>query len=199
MLAASQLYQHYRHEPMVGNTPSCILLCFFIGVFGHSALVKVQYPELGSNFFSLIAMLLLLAALSIKLGISLGKRKGVTNHSFWSGRGWPSRPWGSLSLLPGVYDGLQLGADIHHAEHPEDQHLGEFETSDREVGFAGRLDHAGLYPVHQYHDDAAHRQKAVQFARQGAQQGECHTEPEEQQHPHRQQIKHPLHRFTSRT
>lgn len=73
LLAASQLYQHYRHEPMVGNTPSCILLCFFIGVFGHSALVKVQYPELGSNFFSLIAMLLLLAALSIKLGISLGK------------------------------------------------------------------------------------------------------------------------------
>lgn len=37
--------------------------------------------------------------------------------------------------------------------------------------------------MHQYHDDAAHRQKAVQFARQGAQQGECHTEPEEQQHP----------------
>ena len=75
LLAASQLYQHYRHEPMVGNTPSCILLCFFIGVFGHSALVKVQYPELGSNFFSLIMMLLLLAVLSIKLGISVGKKE----------------------------------------------------------------------------------------------------------------------------
>ncbi len=73
LLAASQLYQYYRHEPMVGNTPSCILLCFFIGAFGHSALIKVQYPELGSNFFSLIAMLLLLAVLSIRLGISLGK------------------------------------------------------------------------------------------------------------------------------
>ncbi|MDU1143360.1 YijD family membrane protein [Aeromonas rivipollensis] len=74
LLAVYQLYQHYRHEPIVGNTPSCILICFFIGVFGHTALLKVQYPELGSNFFSLIAMLLLLAVLSIKLGISLGKK-----------------------------------------------------------------------------------------------------------------------------
>ncbi|MGY3929716.1 ATPase [Aeromonas encheleia] len=74
LLAANQLYQLYRHQPMVGNTPSCILLCFFIGVFGHSALIKVQYPELGSNFFSLIAMLLLLAVLSIRLGISVGKK-----------------------------------------------------------------------------------------------------------------------------
>ena len=94
MLAASQLYQHYRHEPMVGNTPSCILLCFFIGVFGHSALVKVQYPELGSNFFSLIAMLLLLAALSIKLGISLGKTQRSDESLLLVGPGWPSRPGG---------------------------------------------------------------------------------------------------------
>lgn len=74
VLAAYQLYQHYRHEPMVGNTPTCILLSFFIGVFGHTALIKVQYPELGSNFFSLIAMLLLLAVLSIKLGVSVGEK-----------------------------------------------------------------------------------------------------------------------------
>lgn len=74
-LAAYQLFQHYRHDPMVGNTPICTLLCFFIGVFGHSALLKVQYPELGSNFFSLIMMLLLLAALSIKLGLSIGNKE----------------------------------------------------------------------------------------------------------------------------
>ncbi|AJQ52933.1 hypothetical protein BFW41_20475 [Aeromonas hydrophila] len=75
VLAAYQLYQHYRHVSLEGNTPVCMLLCFFIGVFGHSALVKVQYPELGSNFFSLIMMLLLLAVLSIKLGISVGKKE----------------------------------------------------------------------------------------------------------------------------
>lgn len=73
-LAAQQLYQLYRHEPMVGSTPACVLLSFLIGVFGHSALLKVQYPDLGSNFFSLIAMLLLLAVLSIKLGIRVGKK-----------------------------------------------------------------------------------------------------------------------------
>ena len=74
-LAAYQLFLHYRQEPMVGNTPVCTLLCFFIGVFGHAALLKVQYPEMGSNFFSLIMMLLLLAALSIKLGLSFGKKE----------------------------------------------------------------------------------------------------------------------------
>ncbi len=73
-LAAYQLYQRYCQAPMVGNTPTCLLICFFIGVFGHTALLKVQYPELGSNFFSLIVTLLLLAALSIKLGISVGKK-----------------------------------------------------------------------------------------------------------------------------
>ena len=72
-LATSQLLQHYRQEPMVGNVPVCTLLSFLIGLFGHSALLKVQYPELGSNFFSLIMMLLLLALLSIKLGLTLGK------------------------------------------------------------------------------------------------------------------------------
>ncbi|MGL4250016.1 MAG: YijD family membrane protein [Aeromonas sp.] len=74
-LAAYLLLQHYRHEAMVGNTPICTLLCFLIGVFGYSALLKVQYPQLGSNFFSLILMLLLLAVLSIKLGLSLGKKE----------------------------------------------------------------------------------------------------------------------------
>lgn len=74
-LAGYQLFQHYRHEPMVGNTPICTLLSFLIGAFAHSALLKVQYPELGSNFFSLIMTLLLLAALSIKLGLSIGKKE----------------------------------------------------------------------------------------------------------------------------
>ncbi|MGL4933386.1 MAG: YijD family membrane protein [Aeromonas sp.] len=74
-LAAHQLFHYYRHHPMVGNTPLCTLLCFLIGSFGHSALLKVQFPELGSNFFSLIMMLLLLAALSIKLGLSIGKKE----------------------------------------------------------------------------------------------------------------------------
>ena len=110
----------------------------------------------------------------------------MTHHSFWFDLPVVSRPWAAFRLLSGIYDGLQLGPDLHHAEHAEDQHLSEFEASDREVGLAGGLDHARLYPVHQYHDDAADRQKAVQFARQCTQQGQHHAEPEEQQHAHRQ-------------
>ncbi|PJG59576.1 DUF1422 family protein [Aeromonas cavernicola] len=72
-LAAYQLLQYYRVHPMLGNTPICTLLGFLIGIFGHSSLLKVQYPELGSNFFALIMTLLLLAALSIKLGLSVDK------------------------------------------------------------------------------------------------------------------------------
>jgi len=79
-LSAYQLLQYYRQEPMVGNVPVCTLLSFLIGLFGHSALLKVQYPELGSNFFSLIMMLLLLALLSIKLGLTIGKQAAQEDH-----------------------------------------------------------------------------------------------------------------------
>lgn len=75
VLAARQLYQHYASEPMEGNTPACCVISFFIGIFGHSAFLRVQYPELGSNFVPLIIALLLSAWLSVKLGIMVGKQK----------------------------------------------------------------------------------------------------------------------------
>lgn len=73
VLAARQLYHYYATVPMEGNLPLCTLLSFLIGIFGHTAWLRVVYPELGSNFFSLIVMLLLLAWLSIKLGIMAGR------------------------------------------------------------------------------------------------------------------------------
>lgn len=73
VLAGNQLLQYYRQYAIAGSAASCMVLSFFIGLFGHSALVKVQYPELGSNFFSLIMTLLLLAALSMKLSKSIAK------------------------------------------------------------------------------------------------------------------------------
>ncbi|MGG5828728.1 DUF1422 family protein, partial [Aeromonas salmonicida] len=39
-LAAYQLYQHYRHVSLEGNTPVCMLLCFFIGGGGQAGVVK---------------------------------------------------------------------------------------------------------------------------------------------------------------
>ncbi|KAL8188431.1 UNVERIFIED_CONTAM: hypothetical protein K2H54_000308 [Gekko kuhli] len=67
--------QHYRHVSLRATHPFACCSASSSAWFGHSALVKVQYPELGSNFFSLIMMLLLLAVLSIKLGISVGKKE----------------------------------------------------------------------------------------------------------------------------
>ena len=46
--------------------------CFFVGAFGHSAFVKAQHPDAGSNFFAIIVAMLLLAWVGKKLGF-IGK------------------------------------------------------------------------------------------------------------------------------
>jgi uncharacterized membrane protein len=74
VLAAKQLYHHYTSEPMTGDIPACTVISFFIGVFAHSAFLRVQYPEMGSNFIPLILTLLLAAWLSIKLGRMIGRQ-----------------------------------------------------------------------------------------------------------------------------
>ncbi|MBU5856743.1 DUF1422 family protein, partial [Vibrio cholerae O1] len=44
------------------------LACFFVGAFGHSAFIKAQYPQEGSNFFSIVIVLLLIFWIGRKLG-----------------------------------------------------------------------------------------------------------------------------------
>lgn len=75
VLAAQSLYRHYVSEPMEGETPACTLISLVIGFLGHMAFLRVQYPELGSNFIPLILALVLAAWLSVKLGIMVGKQK----------------------------------------------------------------------------------------------------------------------------
>ncbi|MBE4449422.1 DUF1422 family protein, partial [Vibrio parahaemolyticus] len=41
---------------------------FFVGAFGHSAFIKAQYPEAGSNFFAIMVSMILLAWIGKKLG-----------------------------------------------------------------------------------------------------------------------------------
>ncbi len=67
-------------------------------------------------------------------------------------------------MLFGFYDGFESGADISHAEDAEHQYQYDFEPGDHEVGFAGRLDHAGLHQVDQGDEQAADRQKIIQLA-----------------------------------
>ncbi|MBP3140343.1 YijD family membrane protein [Aliivibrio fischeri] len=69
VLAAQGLYQEYLRPPVSEDTPLIAVACFFVGLFGHSALVKAQYPEAGSNFFSILVALALLLWIGVKMGI----------------------------------------------------------------------------------------------------------------------------------
>ncbi|MDN3696626.1 MULTISPECIES: YijD family membrane protein [Vibrio] len=68
VLSVQMLYQEYLSRPVSEDIPLVGLACFFVGMFGHSAFVKAQYPEAGSNFFSIMVMLVLLAWVGKKLG-----------------------------------------------------------------------------------------------------------------------------------
>lgn len=68
VLSVQMLYDGYLKSPVAEDIPLIGLACFFVGAFGHSAFVKAQFPEVGSNFFSIIVTMLLLAWVGKKLG-----------------------------------------------------------------------------------------------------------------------------------
>ncbi|MBD1558656.1 YijD family membrane protein [Vibrio sp. S9_S30] len=68
VLAVQNLYQEYLRHPVSEDIPMVALACFFVGAFGYSAFLGAQYPESGSNFFSIIVTLLLLVWVGKKLG-----------------------------------------------------------------------------------------------------------------------------------
>ncbi|MDG3086650.1 YijD family membrane protein [Vibrio hannami] len=68
VLSLQMLYDGYLKSPVAEDIPLIGLACFFVGAFGHSAFVKAQFPEVGSNFFSIIVTMLLLAWVGKKLG-----------------------------------------------------------------------------------------------------------------------------------
>ncbi|KWU00040.1 YijD family membrane protein [Vibrio toranzoniae] len=72
VLTVQALYQEYLTNPVSEDIPLVGLACFFVGAFGHSAFVKAQYPDAGSNFFAIIVAMLLLAWVGKKLGF-IGK------------------------------------------------------------------------------------------------------------------------------
>lgn len=73
VLSVQALYQEYLRNPVSEEIPLLGLACFFVGAFGHSAFVKAQYPDAGSNFFSVIVVLVLL--------LWIGKKMGFFSHS----------------------------------------------------------------------------------------------------------------------
>jgi hypothetical protein len=68
ILSAQSLYQEYVAHPVSEDFPLVGLACFFVGAFGHSAFIKVQYPGDGSNFLAIIIVLVLMVWIAKKLG-----------------------------------------------------------------------------------------------------------------------------------
>lgn len=73
VLAVQALYQEYLRNPVAEDIPLVSLACFFVGAFGHSAFLKAQYPDTGSNLLSLFIVLVLLLWIGKKLGF-IGRR-----------------------------------------------------------------------------------------------------------------------------
>lgn len=74
VLAVQALYQEYLRNPVAEDIPLVSLACFFVGAFGHSAFLKAQYPNTGSNLISLLIVLVLLLWIGNKLGF-IGRRR----------------------------------------------------------------------------------------------------------------------------
>lgn len=69
VLAAQALYQEYLSHPVSEDMPLIGLACFFVGAFGHSAFLKAQYPQAGSNFFAILVVMVLMLWVGLKLGM----------------------------------------------------------------------------------------------------------------------------------
>ncbi|MGL5291608.1 MAG: DUF1422 family protein [Vibrionaceae bacterium] len=58
LLAASALYDLHKQSSLLESLP-ILLSCFLVGIFGQSAFIRMEQPELGSNFISIMATMLL--------------------------------------------------------------------------------------------------------------------------------------------
>lgn len=68
LLSVQTLYQEYLKKPLAEDIPLVGLACFFVGAFGHSAFLKAQLPDVGSNFFAILVSLILMLWVAKKMG-----------------------------------------------------------------------------------------------------------------------------------
>lgn len=71
VLSVYCLHQRYLHHEMPEGMPLLTAACFLLGLLAYSALVRVEYPQLGSNFLPSI----LCVALVFWIGLRLKKRR----------------------------------------------------------------------------------------------------------------------------
>ncbi|PKH19146.1 hypothetical protein CIG19_20655 [Enterobacterales bacterium CwR94] len=70
-LAAWCLHQRYLNRAMPEGMPSLAAAFFLLGILGYSAIVRVEYPEIGSNFIPTVLMV----ALVFWIGLKMKKRR----------------------------------------------------------------------------------------------------------------------------
>ncbi|KXF82541.1 YijD family membrane protein [Enterovibrio coralii] len=76
VLAVYCFYQQHVTQPLTEGTPMIAFACFLVGAFGYSAFVRMQLPELGGNFFSIIVTMALGLWVLHKMGwLTVTKKK----------------------------------------------------------------------------------------------------------------------------
>ncbi|WP_409309342.1 YijD family membrane protein [Pectobacterium sp. B1J-3] len=68
------LHQRYMNQSMQEGMPILVAACFLLGLLIYSAIVRVEYPAIGSNFIPS----LLCVALIFWIGLKLRARKPAT-------------------------------------------------------------------------------------------------------------------------
>lgn len=71
-LAAWCLHQRYLNRAMPDGMPSVAAAFFLLGILVYSAIVRAEYPDIGSNFVQTILMV----ALVFWIGLKLRSRRG---------------------------------------------------------------------------------------------------------------------------
>lgn len=67
VLAVYCLRQFYHDQSMSEGMPRLTLACFLLGIFGYSAVVRVQFPQIGSNLLPSIICVVLVLWIILKL------------------------------------------------------------------------------------------------------------------------------------
>ncbi|MCL2897096.1 YijD family membrane protein [Brenneria tiliae] len=73
ILSVYCLHQRYMNHSMSEGTPLLAAACFLLGLLLYSAIVRVEYPAIGSNFVPSI----LCVVLVFWIGLKLKARKSV--------------------------------------------------------------------------------------------------------------------------
>ncbi|OMQ20190.1 MULTISPECIES: YijD family membrane protein [Serratia] len=74
VLAVYCLHQRYLSRPMPDGMPKLAAACFLLGILAYSTIVRVEYPQIGSNFLPSI----ICVALVFWIGFQLKKRESLS-------------------------------------------------------------------------------------------------------------------------